>query len=92
MRSAAERLRSFKKKAADIGRVAKRASSADAKTVREIKAIFSKRMDDDLDVKAAFDRIAHYLLQLDVKGLPPAKATGVIKGLKEIDEVLQVIF
>ena len=92
MRSAAERLRSFKKKVADIGRVAKRASSADAKTVREINTAFSKRMDDDLDVKGAFDQVAHTLSQVDVKGLSPATASGFIKGLKEIDEVLQVIF
>jgi cysteinyl-tRNA synthetase len=92
MRTAAERLRSFKKKVADIGRVAKRTSSADAKTVREIKTVFSKRMDDDLDVKGAFDQVAHTLLQVDVKGLPPVTASGFIQGLKEIDEVLQVIF
>jgi hypothetical protein len=49
-------------------------------------------MDDDLDVKGAFDQMARILSQVDVKGLTPAKALGFIKGLKEIDEVLQVIF
>ncbi len=92
MRSAAERLRSFKKKVADIGRVAKRASSADAKTVREIKTAFSKRMDDDLDVKGAFDQLEHHLSQVDIKRLTPAEASGLMKGLKAIDEVLQVVF
>ena len=92
MRSAAERLRNFKKKVADIRRVAKRASSTDAKTVREIKTMFSRSMDDDLNVKAAFDQLAHSLSQIDLKDPTPAKALGVIKGLKEIDEVWQVIF
>jgi len=92
MRSAAERLRKFKKKVADIRRVAKRASSADAKTVREIKTMFSRSMDDDLDVKAAFDQVAHNLSQIDLKDPTPAKALGVIKGLQEIDKVLQVMF
>jgi cysteinyl-tRNA synthetase len=92
MRSAAEKLRTFQKKVGAIGRVAKRASSADGRTVREIKTIFSKTMDDDLDVKGAFDQMARILSQVDVNGLTPAKALGFIKGLKEIDEVLQVIF
>ena len=92
MRSAAERLQDFKKTVADIGRVAKRASSPDAKAIREIKTVFSRSMDDDLNVKAAFDQLVHTLLEVDPKDLTPARAGGLIKGLKEIDTVLQVIF
>jgi cysteinyl-tRNA synthetase len=92
MRSAAERLRNFKKKVAGIKRVATRASSPDARTVREIRTIFSKPMDDDLTVKAAIDQLAHTLSQVDPKDMTPARALGLMKGLKEIDEVLQVIF
>jgi len=92
MRSAAERLQDFKKTVADIGRVAKRASSPDAKAIREIKTVFSRSMDDDLNVKAAFDQLVHTLSEVDPKDLTPARARGLIKGLKEIDTVLQVIF
>jgi len=92
MRSAAERLQDFKKTVADIGRVAKRASSPDEKAIREIKTVFSRSMDDDLNVKAAFDQLVHTLSEVDPKDLTPARARGLIKGLKEIDTVLQVIF
>ena len=92
MRLAAEKLRNFKKKVRDIGRVVKRASSTDIKTVRNIKMIFSLKMDDDLDIASAFDQLYDTLTERDVTGLKPAEASGLIKGLKEIDEVLQVIF
>ena len=92
MRSAAERLRNFKKKVGDIERVAKPASSANAKTVRNIKMIFSSKMDNDLDITSAFDQLYDTLTERDIPGLKPAEAAGLIKGLKEIDEVLQVIF
>jgi len=36
-------------------------------------------MDDDLDVKGAFDQVAHSLSQVDVKGCP-CTASGFIKG------------
>jgi len=92
MRSAAERLRNFRKNVGAIERVAKRASSTDVKTVRDIRMIFSLKMDDDLDIISAFDQLYDTLTEREVTGLKPAVAAGLIKGLKEIDEVLQVIF
>ena len=92
MRSAAERLRNFKKMVTDIERVAKRAATTDTKTARNLKTIFSVRMDDDLDIKSAFDQLYDAFAKMNVKSLKPAEASGLIKGLKEIDEVLQVIF
>jgi cysteinyl-tRNA synthetase len=92
MRSAAERLRDFKKKVGDIERVAKPASSTDAKKLRIIRMMFSSKMDDDLDITSAFDQLYDVFSKMDVKSLKPAEASGLIKGLKEIDEVLQVIF
>jgi hypothetical protein len=49
-------------------------------------------MDTDLNVKAAFDQLVHTLSEVDPKDLTPARARGLIKGLKEVDTVLQVIF
>jgi cysteinyl-tRNA synthetase len=92
MRSGAERLRDFKKKVGNIERVAKHAATPDAKAVRNIKTLFSVRMDDDLDITSAFDQLYDAFAKMDVKSLKPAEASGLIKGLKEIDEVLQVIF
>jgi cysteinyl-tRNA synthetase len=92
MHSAAERLRNFKKMATDIKRVAKHAATTDIKTARNLKTIFSGKMDDDLDITSAFDQLYDAFSKMDVKSLKPTEASGLIKGLKEIDEVLQVIF
>lgn len=92
MHSAAERLRHFKKKVGDIERVAKRASSADAGTVRNLNTLFSKKMDTDLDVKSAFDRLYDALSRVDMRSLKATEASGLIKGLRQIDTVLQVMF
>jgi cysteinyl-tRNA synthetase len=92
MHSASERLRNFKKMVGDMERVAKCAATPDAKAVRNLKTIFSGKMNDDLDITSAFDQLYDVFSKMDVKSLKPAEASGLIKGLKEIDEVLQVIF
>ena len=59
---------------------------------RKIKEVFEERMDDDLDVKGAFDNIVVVVNSMDVKNLTPNTASGVITALNDIDEVFQVIF
>jgi len=67
-------------------------TDADTEAARRIKEAFQERMDDDLDVKGAFDNVVAVLSGIDIRKLTPDEASGVIKTLKELDKVLQVIF
>jgi hypothetical protein len=48
-------------------------------------------MDDDLDVKGAFDALDDFLLILNTKEITPSVASGYLKGFKDIDQVLQIL-
>ena len=92
MESVTKRLRKFKEQ---VKRIKDRASSttdADAEAARKIKEAFQERMDDDLDVKGAFDNVAAVVSGMDIRKLSPTEASGVTKTLKEVDEVLKVVF
>jgi cysteinyl-tRNA synthetase len=91
IKAAVAALRDMKKK---IGAIQKRAgrSSPDEATVRKIKAVFSKEMDNDLDAKAAFDGLRDVLSRTDTDRSNPKEASGVITCMKEIDKVFRVIF
>jgi hypothetical protein len=49
-------------------------------------------MDNDLNVKEAFDGLYETLSGVRIDELIPAEASGIMKDLREIDQVLQVIF
>ncbi|MFZ3136251.1 MAG: hypothetical protein WA126_02540 [Thermodesulfovibrionales bacterium] len=49
-------------------------------------------MDNDLNVKRAFDGLYTILSSMHVDTLKPAEAAGIITILREIDEVFKVIF
>lgn len=91
MAAAAGRLRAFKK---DIAGMKARAgkTGADRKMSERITSIFVRNMDDDLNVKKAFDGLNEMLSPADIRELKPAEAAGIILALREIDEVLKVIF
>jgi cysteinyl-tRNA synthetase len=59
---------------------------------RKIKEVFEERMDDDLDVKGAFDSVVDLVNGMDMRNLTSKTASGIITALREVDEVLQVIF
>jgi cysteinyl-tRNA synthetase len=90
----AEKLRRFKEQ---VKRIKDKAGAttetdADAEAARKINNAFRERMDDDLDVNEAFDSVVAVVNNLDMRNLSPSTAAGVIKALKEVDAVLQVIF
>jgi cysteinyl-tRNA synthetase len=92
MRATTEKLRRFKDELKKIkGRVSS-TTETDTEVARKIKEVFQERMDDDLDVKGSFDSVSAFVAGVDIENLSPNDAAGVIKALKEIDEVLQVIF
>jgi cysteinyl-tRNA synthetase len=92
MQSVTERLRRFKEQVRKIEGRAGPTTDADTESARKIRETFQERMDDDLDVKGAFDNVAAVLSGMTVQKLSPAEASGIITALKDIDEVLQVIF
>ena len=72
-----------------------RASSSKAKDSaisEKILKVFSEHMDKDLSVRDAFDGVHSIVSGTDIHSLTQAKASGIIRALKKIDEVLQVIF
>ena len=75
--------------------IEKKASSSvpeDGAISQKILKIFSLHMDNDLNVKEAFDGVYKLVAGIDVQSLKQSEAAGIIESLKKIDEVLQVIF
>jgi cysteinyl-tRNA synthetase len=92
MRATTEKLRKFKEQVKKIKDRAGQSTDTDTEVARKINEAFQDRMDDDLDVKGAFDNMVALVHSMDIRNLPSTEALGVIKALKEVDEVLQVIF
>jgi cysteinyl-tRNA synthetase len=68
----------------------------DPACVHPVEVLFRERMDDDLDVRGAIDRVAGSVRDLAERhargGLPPQEAGAALTALHGIDGVLQVIF
>ena len=92
MGRAAEKLRKFKQAVGAILRQADDGADFDSSAAKETKMTFADKMDSDLDVKGAIDNLQLFLSAMDVKHLKPRAASGVIHALRDIDQVLRVIF
>jgi cysteinyl-tRNA synthetase len=92
MRATTEKLRRFKEQVKKIKNKAGSTTETNTDVSRKIKEAFQERMDDDLDVKGAFDSVSALISGMDIRNLTLNETSGVTKALKEVDEVLQVIF
>jgi cysteinyl-tRNA synthetase len=92
MELVADRLRAFKKLVRKISGKAGRKSDPESRAVHTIRNTFTQNMDDDLNVKAAFDGLYKMISGVNIDALRAGEAASIIKTLKEIDEVLKVIF
>jgi len=92
MRSAAEKLRNLKRRTKAIGRKADQTSEVDREILKRVRGAFTRKMDDDLDAEEAFDELNELFEGIKLETLKPKTASGLIKGLKEVDEVLRVLF
>jgi cysteinyl-tRNA synthetase len=92
MESTAEKLRNLKRKAKAIGRKAYPTSKVNREISKRVKDPFTREMDNDLDVVSAFDKLYEFIKEINVETLKPETASGLIKGLREVDEVLRVLF
>ena len=92
MARAVENLRKLKRRVGTIQRQADNGPDFDSSAAKETKMTFALKMDSDLDVKGAVDNLQLFLSAMDLKRLKPRAASGVIHALRDIDQVLQVIF
>ncbi len=92
MLTRARKLREFRRHVARIRRQAGPVNAVESKISQEIRDIFAACMDDDLNVKSAFDGIDAIVSALPATELSTEDAGGIITVLHEIDGVLKVIF
>ena len=92
MKSVAEKLRTLRKRVAAIKKRTGAARPAETRISADLGNAFVSAMDNDMQVKEAFDGIKNIVDAVDAKTLAPSYAAGVIRTLENIDEVLRVIF
>jgi cysteinyl-tRNA synthetase len=85
-------MRDFKRKTKGIARKTDQKSEVDRDLLERVKGVFKKEMDDDLNPGKAFDKLCELIEEIDLKMLKPKTAYGLTKGLREIDEVLRILF
>jgi cysteinyl-tRNA synthetase len=92
MAAAARKLRSFKARVKKLEERAGGARAGAGPLPAQFKEAFVERMDDDLDVRGAFDELDAVLTGLDASTLTPGQSSGILKELRRADEVLKVLF
>jgi cysteinyl-tRNA synthetase len=91
MERAAKTLREFRRR---VGRIKAKAGEkgTGGKEAERILSLFAREMDNDLNVGNAFDALQESLSEIAIGDLTRSEASGIIRALGEIDEVLKVIF
>jgi cysteinyl-tRNA synthetase len=92
MRASALLLRSFKAKVRAIAKRAGRAAAAESSAQGLLKRTFLSKMDEDLDLKGAFDSLHKTVSGIRAPDLNPSEAAGIAKTLRDIDSVLEIIY
>jgi cysteinyl-tRNA synthetase len=92
MQSVTERLRKFKEQIKKIENIVGPTKDADTEAARKINEAFQERMDDDLDVKGAFDNVSALVSSIDIKCLTSSAASEIVTALKDVDKVLKIIY
>jgi cysteinyl-tRNA synthetase len=92
MKLAAEKLRRLHAQVREIERRVKGPAPLEDDRSRGIRKAFRDHMDQDLEVRSAFDSLFHELEAANPGNLKPAAAAAMIAVLREIDRVLNVIF
>jgi cysteinyl-tRNA synthetase len=92
MAAAANRLGEFRLLLRSIEERASSKRAVQTVISRKIKKVFIEHMDNDLHVDEAFDGMHEILFRIDIPSLKQSEASGIVKALREVDEVLQMIF
>jgi cysteinyl-tRNA synthetase len=86
------KLREFRKRVNVIAKAARKERHYDGTEAEKLRKTFSKCMDEDLDVREAFDSLNRLLSHIAVPELDPGEAHAIVLVLADIDRVLNVIF
>ena len=92
MRSVVDKLREFRMIVRAIEKSIAQGMNPDTRIAHILKQGFEEKMNNDLDVRAAFDTLYEALSAINVTTLGLSEASGIIHALREIDSVLKVIF
>jgi cysteinyl-tRNA synthetase len=92
MKTTALKLRGFRDRVLALRKTAGNARPAASRLAEDLRQSFVSAMDNDLLVKDAFDAMLGIVRMIDIHALTPSQASGIVRTLREIDEVLQVIF
>jgi cysteinyl-tRNA synthetase len=92
MNLTATKLKTFRKMVKVIQRKTTQKPGSPNRIGTVLKKTFDEHMEDDLHVRDAFDELFAILSDKKIDSLTAADAAGIIKTLREIDEVLKVIF
>ena len=87
-----EKLRTFKRLVNKINAKASLRSHFQGKVPQSLRSTFARYMDNDLNMKKAFDGLYKIVSEIKIDELKPVDASGIIKTLKGIDEVFKVFF
>lgn len=90
MAGAAKNLDKFKSRVKLINKKASGCKKFDKADM--IISAFTEHMNNDLDIKSAFDSVNEIVSSIEPKDIKSAEAGAIIKALKKIDAVMQVIF
>ena len=92
MQLIADKLRTFKRLMRRIDARSSGKADSQGKIVQCLRKSFRRHMDNDLNVKGAFDELHAIVSDVKIDELNPPAASGIINTLKEIDEVFKVLF
>ena len=92
MQLIADKLRTFKRLMRRIDARSSGKADSQGKIVQCLRKSFRRHMDNDLNVKGAFDELHEIVSDVKIDELNPPAASGIINTLKEIDEVFKVVF
>jgi cysteinyl-tRNA synthetase len=92
MKSTAEKLRRLCVQVREIEKRVEGSAPLEDDRTRRIRGAFLSHMDQDLEVRNAFDSLSGELEAVKPGDLKPAAASAIIAVLREIDGVLNVIF
>ena len=92
MAAAAEKLRGFRERVGALEARAEGSRKSEPEATARVRRSVEERLGDDLDVKGAFDALDRLLSRLQRESPGPDTASGILKGLRDVDEVLGVIF
>lgn len=91
MEKSVNRLRTVRDRIGEISRKAGTETESEEITSRRIETAFVEHMDNDLDVKRAFDGVASILDGISPERLRAEEAAAIMTTIHKIDFVLQVL-